>query len=112
MGVGQSLFTTFLLNPPEECDIVAVQTPGRENRLAEPVVESVDELADQIVPHLLPLFDRPVIVWGHSYGGIVAREVLLRLRERHRQGPIHFLVTGTVAPHLIHLWQKREVMLK
>ena len=25
---------------------------------------------------------------------------------------LHFVVTGTIAPHLIHLWQKREVMLK
>ncbi len=112
MGVGASLFTNFLLNPPDDCDILAVQTPGRENRMAEPIVESVDELADQIVPHLLPLFDRPVMIWGHSYGGIVAGEVIRRLRERHHREPIHFMVTGTVAPHLIHLWQKREVMLK
>ena len=112
MGVGASLFTNFLLNPPTGCDILAVQTPGRENRITEPVLESVDQLVDQVVPHLLPLFDRPVMIWGHSYGGIVAGEVIRRLRERHQQEPVHFLVTGTVAPHLIHLWQKREVMLK
>jgi surfactin synthase thioesterase subunit len=34
------------------------------------------------------------------------------LRSRHQTGPIHFVVTGTVAPHRIDLWQKREVMLK
>ncbi len=72
----------------------------------------MDQLVDRIVPLLLPLFDRPVVVWGHSYGGIVAGEVIRRLRDRHDLEPIHFLVTGTVAPHLIHLWQKREVMLK
>ena len=83
MGVGASLFTRFLLNPPEGYDVLAVQTPGRENRQAEPVVESVDALVDQIVPHLLPLLDRAVVVWGHSYGGIVAYEVIRRLRQRH-----------------------------
>ena len=89
MGVGASLFTKFLLNPPDDYDILAVQTPGRENRMAEPVVESVDELVDQIVPQLLPLFDRPVVIWGHSFGGIVAWEVIRRLRERAslRAGP-------------------------
>lgn len=112
MGVGASLFTSFLLNPPDDFDILAVQTPGRENRAAEPVLESIDELVDQIVPQLLPLFDRPVVIWGHSYGGIVAWEVLRRLRERHDVEPIHLVVTGTVPPHLIHLWQKREIMLK
>ena len=72
MGIGASLFTNYLLHPPKDCDILAVQTPGRENRQAEAVPESVDELADHIAPHLVPFFDRPVIVWGHSYGGIVA----------------------------------------
>ncbi len=60
-----------------------MQTPGRENRTTEPVVESIDELVDQIVPHLLPLFDRPVVIWGHSFGGIVAWEVIRRLRDEH-----------------------------
>jgi signal transduction histidine kinase/DNA-binding response OmpR family regulator len=112
MGVGASLFTTFLLNPPDGCDVVAIQTPGRENRAAEPTAGSVDELADKVVPHVLPLFDRPVVVWGHGFGGIVANEVLRRLREAHRLEPTHFLLTGTIAPHRIGLWQKREVMLK
>ncbi|MFM9965526.1 MAG: SDR family NAD(P)-dependent oxidoreductase [Planctomycetaceae bacterium] len=112
MGVGASLFTNFLLNPPDGCDILAVQTPGRENRSAEPVLDSVDQLVDQLSPHVLPLFDRPVVIWGHSYGGIVAGEVIRRLRTRHHREPIHFVVTGTVAPQLIHLWQKREVLLK
>ncbi len=112
MGVGASLFTNFLLHPPNDYDILAVQTPGRENRLAERVSESVDHLADEIVLQLLPLFDRRVVMWGHSFGGILAWEVIRRLRERHQCEPVHFLVTGTIPPHRIHLWQKREIMLK
>lgn len=112
MGVGASLFTRFLLEPPKDFDILAVQTPGRENRAADAVVESIPELADQVVPQLLPLLDRPFVIWGHSYGGILALEVIRRLRQEYEHMPIHFMVTGTIAPHLIDLWQKREVMLK
>ena len=112
MGVGASLFTRFLLNPPEDYDILAVQTPGREERLAEPVAQSVTELVDQIVPNLKPLFDRPVVIWGHSFGGIVAWEVIRLLRELHGCVPVHFIVTGTEAPHEAPKWQKREIMLK
>src|SRR5262249_10735514 len=86
--------------------------PGRGNRQSEPVVESVDQLADQIAPQIAPLFDRPVVVWGHSFGGVVAWEVLRRLRDRYDHAPVHLVVSGTVAPHLIPVWQKREVMLK
>lgn len=112
MGVGASLFTNFLLRPPADYDLIAVQTPGRENRGDEPVAESMDALVDQITPQLLPLLDRPVVIWGHSFGGIVAWEVVNRLRDRHALQPVHFVVTGTAPPHLIYLWQKREVMLK
>ena len=112
MGVGASLFTRFLLNPPDRYDILAVQTPGRENRMAEPIAESVDELVDQIVPQLLPLFDRPVVIWGHSFGGIIAWEVIRQLYDQHRCEPFHFVVTGTEAPHVVPMWQKREIMLK
>ncbi len=112
MGVGASLFTKFLLHPPGDFDILAVQTPGRENRLAEPVVKNVGELADQIVSQLVPFFDRPVVIWGHSFGGITAFEVIRRLRERYQLEPIHFVVTGTMPPHDMPKWQKREVMKK
>jgi surfactin synthase thioesterase subunit len=112
MGVGASLFTRFLLNPPDGYDILAIQTPGRENRLAEPVVENFSALADLIEPQLQAYFDRPVVIWGHSLGGIMAWEVIRRLRDRHQLEPAHFLVTGTAAPHLISKWQTREIMLK
>lgn len=112
MGVGASLFTRFLLNPPDNFDILAVQSPGRENRISEPVAESVDELVGNIVPQLLPLFDRPVVIWGHSFGGIVAWEVIRRLRDSHHDTPFHFVVTGTESPHMVPLWQKREIMQK
>jgi surfactin synthase thioesterase subunit len=112
MGVGASLFRSFLLFPPADCDILAVQTPGRENRLDEPVAESVDRLVEQLVPELLPHLHRPFVIWGHSFGGIVAVEVIRRLREIIDEEPLLFVVSGTIAPHLIDRWQHREVILK
>ncbi len=56
MGSARHFFTNFLLNPPSDFDILAVQTPGRENRMAEPVAESFTELVDQIVPQFVAAF--------------------------------------------------------
>jgi acyl transferase domain-containing protein/NADPH:quinone reductase-like Zn-dependent oxidoreductase/surfactin synthase thioesterase subunit len=112
MGVGVSFFTNFLLNPPKNYDILAVQTPGRETRAAEPVLESVASLVDQIVPMLLPLLDRPTVFWGHSFGGVVAAEVIRGLGERHQREPHHLVVSGTLPLHLVRLLQARETLLK
>lgn len=112
MGVGASLFTRFLIDPPQGYDVFAVQTPGRENRAGEPAADRVEQLVDEIVKQLEPWLDRPFVVWGHSFGGIVAFETIKRLRATGKRLPLTFVVTGTVAPTLIRLWQNREVMLK
>ncbi len=112
MGVGASLFTKFLLKPPDDYDILAVQTPGRENRMTDQVAETVEELVEQITPLLRPLFDRPLVMWGHSFGGVIAWEVIRRLRDEFDLEPNHFVLSGTAAPHLMHRWQHREVLLK
>lgn len=112
IGVGASLFTHFLLNPPESSEVVAVQTPGRENRLGEPLIEKFDVLMDQLYPQVLCLLDKPLVFWGHSFGGIVAFEIMRRLRAQQRALPIHFIVTGTASPDYLRVWQRRDVLLR
>ncbi len=112
MGVGASLYTRFLMDPPAGYDIFAIQTPGRENRAHEPALDTVDGLVAEIIRELTPWLDKPFVIWGHSFGGIVAYEVIKQLRREKKDSPISLLITGTVAPELIRIWQNREVMLK
>ncbi len=112
MGVGASLYTRFLMDPPAGYDIFAIQTPGRENRAQEPALDTVDSLVAEIIRELTPWLDKPFVIWGHSFGGIVAYEVIKQMRREKKEAPISLLITGTVAPELIRIWQNREVMLK
>jgi pyochelin biosynthesis protein PchC len=59
--------------------MVAVQYPGRQDRLAEPCLTTMDELADAVAAALDPLLDRPLALFGHSMGASLAHEVALRL---------------------------------
>ncbi|MDU0288256.1 thioesterase II family protein [Saccharothrix longispora] len=63
-------------------DVVAVQYPGRQDRRHEPCVESLVELADLLVDVVQPLADRPLTLFGHSYGASVAFELAVRLEVR------------------------------
>ncbi|KAI9036258.1 Acyl transferase/acyl hydrolase/lysophospholipase [Aspergillus affinis] len=111
MGVGASLFNPFLMDPPEGLDLVAVQLPGLETRADEPRAASVSEIVSNILEDMEKVVGIPHIIWGHSFGGIIAFEVLRALRRRDHPLP-RLLVTGTIAPHLISTWKKRDILVE
>lgn len=80
-----------------EIDVLAVQYPGRQDRLREPCLSSVDELADGLVAALSPLLDRPVAIFGHSLGASLGFEVALRL-EAAGVKPAALFASGRTAP--------------
>lgn len=80
-----------------EIDVLAVQYPGRQDRLRERCLSSVDELADGLVAALSPLLDRPIAIFGHSLGATLGFEVALRL-ESAGVKPTALFASGRPAP--------------
>lgn len=84
-----------------EVEVLAVQYPGRQDRYAEPLMRSIDTLADAVTTALTGVAveapDRPLALFGHSMGAIVAFEVALRL-ERTGFTPAALFVSGRRAP--------------
>jgi pyochelin biosynthetic protein PchC len=85
---------------PAGVEVLAVQYPGRQDRLAEPCVTSMTDLADAVTSALTPHLDLPVALFGHSMGSAVAYEVALRLRRLAGVATVALLVSGRGAPHL------------
>ena len=82
--------------------LVVVRLPGRETRLAEPPLDSMEALVPALgaalLPHLRP--DRPFAFFGHSMGAGIAFEVAHWLREREAPLPFALVVSGAKAPAL------------
>ncbi|MEV0393631.1 thioesterase II family protein [Polymorphospora rubra] len=72
--------TSKALSPVAE--VLSLQYPGRQDRLGEPCLDSIAELADAIVAVLAPKLDRPLVFLGHSMGAVLAFEVAVRLERR------------------------------
>ncbi|RDA87207.1 hypothetical protein CP532_2547, partial [Ophiocordyceps camponoti-leonardi (nom. inval.)] len=124
MGTGASLFAPFLTDPPAGFDVSAVQLPGRENRSDEAHPRDALAVAEEIASALLgddyDVSDRDVL-WGHSFGGLVAFLTLRAVRRAWKAAGgeagakkklPRLVVTGTIAPCLGRVWQKRDIMLQ
>ncbi|GAA3446649.1 thioesterase II family protein [Planomonospora venezuelensis] len=74
-------------------EVVAVQLPGRENRIAEPPGFSVPQITDEIAPYT----GRPYALYGHSMGARIAFEVARELRRRGLPPPLR-LYAGAAHP--------------
>ncbi|MFI0976473.1 thioesterase II family protein [Streptomyces sp. NPDC021093] len=82
-----------------EAEVLLVQYPGRQDRIAERPLANIRALADAITDALGPLTGRPLALFGHSMGSMVAYEVALRLQEQPRTGGVTGLIaSGRGAP--------------
>ncbi|MGX1915693.1 thioesterase II family protein [Streptomyces phaeochromogenes] len=80
-------------------DVLAVQYPGRQNRLHEPCLDSVRDLARGVFEDLGPLAaGRPLALFGHSVGAAVAFELARLLENERPAGPRALFVSGRRAP--------------
>ncbi|MEU0203847.1 MULTISPECIES: alpha/beta fold hydrolase [unclassified Streptomyces] len=96
-------------------DVVAVQYPGRQDRISEPCIDDIHLLADRIHAALADVADRPLALFGHSMGALVAFEVARRI-ESSGGSVRHLFLSGRRAPsctrndETIHLLGEAELL--
>ena len=99
-GGSASYFVPVAQALAPSADVLAVQYPGRQDRLREPCVDSVHELArlSTLALQDTDTDDRPVALFGHSLGALVAYEVARSLTGTRAGSPVHLFVSGRRAP--------------
>ncbi|MEU8709879.1 alpha/beta fold hydrolase [Streptomyces sp. NPDC048565] len=98
-GGNAQLFHGWPSRLPADIEVLAVRYPGRQERMDEPCIESMDELAGLISEALDPYDDLPTALFGHSMGASVAYEVAVRQEAGAGEGPAQVLLSGRNAPH-------------
>ncbi|MGW0395932.1 thioesterase II family protein [Streptomyces sp. NPDC003042] len=78
-------------------EVLTVQYPGRQERLDEPAADSVAALVDGVRRALEPWRERPLVLFGHSMGAVLAFELARRL-ERAGEGPRGLVLSGRRSP--------------
>lgn len=98
-GGGASLYRSWAAELPSWIDPVAVQLPGRENRLAEAPFTQAQRATEAIVDALRGELDRPYALFGHSMGALLAFEAARQLGREGTPSPTRLFVAGHRAPH-------------
>ncbi|MFE2358432.1 thioesterase II family protein [Streptomyces parvulus] len=100
-GGAASAFYSLSERLPAQIEALAAQYPGRQDRIREPYLTTVPDLARGAFEELgARVADRPFALFGHSMGGAVAFE-LARLLERDGPcAPLALFVSGRRAPSI------------
>ncbi|MFG2484108.1 MULTISPECIES: thioesterase II family protein [Streptomyces] len=92
-GAGCQQFRPWQPELAGTAQVYGVQLPGRENRWREPMPDSFDEAVEAIAAELVSTVgNRPLVVFGHSFGGLLGYEVSRRVAPRA------LVVSGCRAP--------------
>ena len=98
-GAGASAFRPWHRKTSGFIAMQVVQLPGRENRIDEAPASDLDEVVECISSAYLEsrTADRPVMVFGHSMGGVIGFE-LVRSLQADGIAPTALVMSSTTPP--------------
>jgi surfactin synthase thioesterase subunit len=97
-GAGTASFRGWAEDIDPEIEAVLFQYPGRECRMREEPLHSMETLVSAIADSMVDLLDLPYAVYGHSLGAKVAFEAARELRRRTLPAPVHLFAAASSGP--------------
>lgn len=100
-GGDAQLFSNWQKYLPDSIDVVALQAPGRRERLLEDPIANLTQLVSEILEHIVPLTDKPFYFYGHSNGSLVAFELARQLELKGNGNLRHLFIAARKSPLLL-----------
>lgn len=101
-AISEMAFSKFLPQNSSEIEFCPLELPGRGKKCDQKLEKSIDGMIDRLLnDELLPKIsdNKQYALWGHSMGGILARELIQRLDSMSSVNlPCSVIVTGTSSP--------------
>ena len=74
-GGAAHLYRGWASRLPPALGVAAVTLPGRGSRGGEPLAADAEAVVAELAHYVAPLFDRPVVIFGHSMGALLALDL-------------------------------------
>jgi medium-chain acyl-[acyl-carrier-protein] hydrolase len=85
---------------PEFVELVAVQLPGRAERMGELPHTDISSVISELYGTVPVLFDKPFCFFGHSLGARIITELTLHIQANGGRMPLELFVSGSRAPQV------------
>ena len=99
-GAGASIYWSWQRLLPAAVEVCPIQLPGRESRLREKPILSLQRLVTEIAAALREELRPPYALFGHSFGALLAFELVRHLQHAGQTLPQHLFVSAFPAPHI------------
>ncbi|MEO8338098.1 MAG: alpha/beta fold hydrolase [Nitrospirota bacterium] len=100
-GGGPAVFRSWPQYLSPDIELCAVQLPGRGARMNDASIGELRRLVAELAEVIEPSLDRPIALFGHSIGGLIAFELAREIRRRYGVEPAHLFVSGCPAPQIL-----------
>ncbi|MFD7685469.1 alpha/beta fold hydrolase [Streptomyces sp. NPDC059781] len=99
-GCSARVFDSWKACAPEFLNVIPVELPGRGSRCTDSPVSDLSGLLDDLSSAIDAEGHVPYVVFGHSFGAIIAYELGRRVIADGRPGPSSLVVSACRPPHL------------
>ena len=97
-GGSKYSFYPFFRSKPVGLNIIPLDLPGRGGRIAEPLLEDIHEMVDDLYEQINGSLHMPYAFYGHSMGTILGYLTTKKIQKHNRPEPGHIFVSGRGAP--------------
>lgn len=97
-GGSAAFYRNWATHETSDLEVLAVQYPGRMNRLDEPLIDETGAMADTLAGVLAHSVPAPFAFFGHSMGATIAFETAQRLARNHLPHPVRLFASARKGP--------------
>lgn len=108
-GAGSGYFARWMRFFDNRFQIVPIQYPMRDKRMAEPVPDTIQELAIQLVKESEALFEYPFVLFGHCMGSHIAYETGRFAEEWYGRKPEIAFFSSAVSPRNVNMVSTKDM---
>jgi len=108
-GGNASMYYPLKENIGEEIELVAVQLPGRSERMFEEAYTDMDALVEKLYRQIAPTLHEPFALCGYSMGGVIAYALTKKIEEFSKYRPEFTIISATKPIGLLNQGKKHTL---